>query len=157
MGQDETYSKVKRKNIMHSFVKLLSGIIHQLRWTMRVLSGLMSRPRFRTCLFRFCGLMWKRGTVWALVPWDGVCSWWMGSKLESVCTRPFWHGSLERGGWISVHRIVWGGKECLPLLDNRYGVCEGVVDCIPCLWGRMCTLGGCVGWCCCGGVIGRRE
>ena len=49
--------------------------------------------------------------------------------------RSLWHGSFKRGGWISVHRIVWGGKECLPLLDNRYGVREGVVDCVPYLWG----------------------
>src|ERR1700742_352045 len=126
MGQDETYSNVKHERFVHSFMKLSSGIDHQMGWTMLVFSGLMSRPGFRTGLFRFCGLMWKRGTVWALVPWDGICSsWWMGSELESVCVRPFWHGSFKRRGWISVHRIIWGGKECLPLLDNRYSVREG--------------------------------
>ena len=135
MSQGETYSKVKRKNIVHSFVKLLSGIVHQMGWTMRVFSGLMRCPRLQTGLYRFCRLMWKHGTVWALFPWDGVCSWWMGSELESVCVGPLWHSPFKRGGWIPVHRIVWGSKECLPLLDNRYGVHEGVVDCVPCLWG----------------------
>src|ERR1700742_1116045 len=111
---------------------------------MWVLSGLMSCPGFWAILYQFSGLMWKRGTVWVLFLWDGVCSWWMGGKLESVCARPLWHCSFKRGGWISVHGVVWGCKECLPLLDNGYGVCEGVVDCIPCLWGQMCVLDGCV-------------
>ena len=135
MGQDETYGNVKRESLVHSFVKLPSGIIHQLRWTMRVLSGLMRCPGFRTGLYRFCGLMWKHGTVWALAPWDGVYSWWVGSELESVCARPLWHGPFKRGRWISVHRVVWGGMECLPLFDNGYSVCDGVINCVPCLWG----------------------
>src|ERR1700742_4857181 len=106
-----------------------SDILHQMEWAMRVFSGLMSCPRFQTGLYWFSGLMWKCGTIWVLFLWDGVCPWWMGGKLESVCARPLWHGSFKRGWWIPIHGVLWGVKECLPLFDNGYGVHKGVVNC----------------------------